>query len=84
MATAAPLRPARADCKTGSYAEWHTLNAPQRRAEACLVDSCGHEDDELTGDETDGNGAEDEEAAWFRTVRSGPGCTVSDSDHDEP
>jgi len=75
-----------ADTESGAYAEWHTLRADQRKAGACLVHSCGHEDDELGGDETDGNGAEDEEVAWFRTVRAGPGCTVSDSDrgHDEP
>jgi hypothetical protein len=38
---------------------------------------------EENGDETDGVGAEDEEVAWFRTMKAGPGCTVSDSDFDD-
>jgi len=71
------------DREAGAYAEWHTLQADQRQAGACLVNACGHEDDEAGGDETDGTGAEDEEVAWFRHLKAGPGCAVSDSDTGE-
>lgn len=67
----------------GSYAEWHTLRAAERRNGTCMADPCGNEDDELAGDETDGNGAEDEDVAWFRNMKAGPGCTVSDPDRDD-
>jgi hypothetical protein len=71
------LEPA-GDEKDAAWAEWHTLRSSQKRGPHILAGQ--NEDDELGGDETDGNGAEDEEVAWFRTVHSGPGCTVSDSD----
>jgi len=66
-----------------SWLEWR----PGRRAGQMATGQrpCGgnaYEDDEPDGDETDGNGAEDEEVAWFRTIRAGPGCTVSDSDRE--
>lgn len=38
------------------------------------------EDDEACGDETDGDFAEDEEAAYFSRVKAGPGCMISDPD----
>lgn len=34
---------------------------------------------ELYGDETDGNGAEDEPCAWFPLYRDGAGCPVADN-----
>jgi hypothetical protein len=42
-------------------------------------DECDCEDN---GDETDGNGAEDEECGYFRHYGTGPGCVVSDPDRD--
>lgn len=39
----------------------------------------GDPDLEPDGDETDGNGAEDEPCAWFTGYRRGPGCEVSDA-----
>ena len=38
-----------------------------------------NEDDELAGDETDGNAAEDDECAWFAIAGCGAGCEVSDA-----
>lgn len=40
----------------------------------------GDPDRELAGDETDGNGAEDDECAYFATLGNGPGCGVTDDD----
>jgi hypothetical protein len=40
----------------------------------------GDPDLEPDGDETDGNGAEDEPCAWFATCGSGPGCLTADPD----
>ena len=40
----------------------------------------GDPDLEPDGDETDGNGAEDEPCAWFATCGNGPGCLTADPD----
>jgi len=66
------------DEEAGAYAEFTSLMAAQRRSGACLINSSGHEDDELTGDVQDGAGAEDEECAWFRGKSGAAGCPVSD------
>jgi hypothetical protein len=71
------------DQDAGAYAEWHTLSAAQRKAGTCLVDACGHEDDEDGGD-LEGQSTEDEistDIAWATRPR-GPGCTISDPDYD--
>lgn len=61
-----------------SYPEWQTLKPYQRTAASMPVDTHS-EDDELAGDETDGNGAEDEEGS-HTAYGSGPGCVISDPD----
>jgi hypothetical protein len=58
-----------------AWVEWHNLRAPQKGGHMIASDN---EDDELAGDETDGNGAEDDECAWFAHIRSGPGWSTSD------
>lgn len=61
-----------------AYVEWDKMRASQKRGPNFTA---GEEDDELAGDETDGNFAEDDAAAEFAHIRSGPGCTISDSDY---
>lgn len=63
------------DQDAGAYVEWHTMRGSQKRGPNLLA---GHEDDELNGDETDGNGAEDDECAWFEVAGYAAGCPVAD------
>jgi hypothetical protein len=66
------------DEEAGAYAEWTSLEPAQRRQGDCLIAPGRHEDDELEGDETDGNGTEDEECAWFKGPHLAAGCPVAD------
>jgi hypothetical protein len=65
------------DEEAGAFANG-PLRAPQRRAGMSLVKACGSEDDELGGDEADGNGTEDEDCAWFRRFAGSVGCPIAD------
>ena len=71
-----PLR-ANGDTLDAAWVEWDGLTPVQRRGG--ILHASQNEDDELYGDETDGNGAEDEPCAWFDVMGNGPGCAVADN-----
>lgn len=60
-----------------SAIEWSSAKPYQRKA--AHMEAGNHEDDELIGDEQDGDDAEDEECALAK-VPNGPGCPIADSD----
>jgi hypothetical protein len=68
------------DDEAGAYVEWTSMLPAQRRRGLQLSLAGVHEDDEAGGDEQDGNGAEDDECAWFRLGGNAAGCPVSDPD----
>lgn len=68
-----------------SWQEWHQRSRVGKNlaSEPMGRNEFGYpvgEDDELTGDEQDGNLAEDESAACFARIKDGPGCMISDPD----
>lgn len=65
------------DAEGGAWIEWHNLRGSQKGGPNIASDN---EDDELAGDETDGQFGEDEEAALFARLNRGPGCIIADSD----
>lgn len=66
------------DREPGAYAEWSNLSTSRRRASSCIVDTCGHEDDE----EDDPQGQCDEDGINTShgglKCYAGPGCAISD------
>lgn len=62
-----------------AWTEYHTRGR-NKLASGTQEPFHDHEDAELGGDETDGTFAEDEGAACFAHLGSGPGCKISDPD----
>lgn len=78
------------DEEPGAYAEWSSLLPARRRAGACVINACGHEDDEEDdpGEEDDHPGeAPNEDNANTMMDRvyeiTGPGCEFSDPGEDD-
>jgi hypothetical protein len=75
------LEPA-GDEKDAAWIEWNTMRGSQKRGPNILATQNEDDEDddpaEPDGDETDGNGAEDEPCAWFAAYDRGPGCEVAD------
>lgn len=67
------------DESDAAWTEYHTRGR-NKLASGTQEPFDDHEDAELGGDETDGNGAEDEACAYFALLGSGPGCKISDPD----
>jgi len=68
-----------ADDEPGAYAEWTSMPPATRKAGTCMVDGCGHEDDEAAGDEQD--------MSWpnrIRQDRIGPNMGTEDDKDDDP
>jgi len=63
------------DAEVGAYAEWHTVGAARRKDGRCVVNSCGHEDDE---DDASDCGLDEGEPDFCRRRGRGPGCAISD------
>jgi hypothetical protein len=66
------------DEEAGAYVEWTSMLPAQRRRGLPLSLNGLQEGDEAIGDEQDGDGAEDEECAWFRALGQSAGCPVAD------